>query len=109
MATTLDIVQLAFRRLEIKAEDEALTADQESYGSEILRSIFAEVQNETDTTWTLDDVPSASVVPLANLLAVELAPSYGRSMGPRGLAWRRLMATIRADDRIGVGDAEAWM
>jgi hypothetical protein len=96
MTTRLDIIQLAFRRLQIVAEDEAITSDMEAYGGTILDSLYAEIAVESYPLWFLTDVPPASVHPLANLLAVEIAPAYGRAApDTRGRAWRRLMATVR--------------
>lgn len=96
MATRLEIIQLAFRRINVASEDEAITSDQESYGGTILDSLYAEIAEECHPLWFLTDVPAASVHPLANLLAVEIAPAYGRpAPDTRGRAWRRLMATVR--------------
>lgn len=100
MTTRADIIQLAFRRINVASEDETITSDQEAYGGTILDSLYAEISEECHPLWFLTDVPPASVHPLANLLAVELAPAYGRAApDTRGRAWRRLMATVRRDNR----------
>lgn len=103
-----DVINRAFRILRIKAEDEALTADQFANGGGVLDSLFAELQNEAPIAWALDGPPLVSFQPLAMLLAVELAPEYPPAVPPttRGLAWRRLMATIRSDDRVDVRDLD---
>lgn len=96
MTTRAEIIQLAFRRLGIAAEDETITADQASYGGTILDSVYAEIAAENHPLWFLTDVPPQAVHPLANLLAVELAPSYARpAPDARGRAWRRVMAVVR--------------
>jgi hypothetical protein len=108
MPTRLDVIERAFRIINVKAEDEALTADQAANGGDVLDSLFAELGNEATITWTLDTTPQVSFQPLARYLAVELAPEYPPAVAPttRGLAWRRLMATIRADNRDDVRDLD---
>lgn len=107
MATALEICNFAFRRLGIKAEDEDLTADQIAYGGDVLTGLFAEIENEYDVTWALSAVPDVSSVPLANLLAVEIAPAYGApAPEPRSAAWRRFMATVRSDNRDDFRDLD---
>lgn len=96
MAARIDIIQMALRRINVVAEDEPATSDQEAYAGSVLDSIYAEIANESYPLWFLTDVPDASVRPLANLLAVEIAQDYGKpAPSTRGQAWRRLMATIR--------------
>lgn len=108
MPTRLEVINRAFRILGVKAEDEALTADQVANGGNVLDSLFAELGNEATIAWTLDTTPEMSFQPLARYLAVELAPEYPPAVPPttRGLAWRRLMATIRSDDRVDVRDLD---
>lgn len=105
--TRLDVVTRALRRIGVAAEDEAPTADQIANAGAVLDSLFAELQGEATITWTLETTPAVSFVPLANLLAVEMAPEYGQP-APEGRprAWRRLMATIRSDEREDVRDLD---
>lgn len=99
MATRLEIIQLAFRRIGVLAEDEELTSDAALYGGTVLDSLYAEIIEERYPLWALEDVPAASVIPLVNLLAVEIAPAYDRpAPDARGRAWRRLMATVRRNN-----------
>ena len=99
MTTRADIIQLAFRRIQVASEDETITSDQESYGGTVLDSLYAEIAEECHPLWFLTDVPAQTVHPLANLLAVEIAPAYGRSAPEtRGQAWRRVMATVRRNN-----------
>lgn len=107
MPTRLEVIERAFRILTVKAEDESPTADQLANGGAVLDSLFAELGNETTIAWTLDTTPSMSFQPLAMLLAVELAGEYDRPRPTtRGLAWRRLMATIRSDNRPDFRDLD---
>ena len=107
MATRLEVIERAFRILGVKAEDEGLTADQYANGGDVLDSLFAELGNEATISWTLDTTPTMSFQPLAMLLAVELAGEYSAPKPTtRGLAWRRLMATIRSDNRDDVRDLD---
>jgi hypothetical protein len=99
MTTRIEIIQLAFRRIGVLAEDEELTSDAVLYGGTVLDSLYAEIAEEKWPLWDLTDVPTASVVPLVNLLSVEIAPAYDRpAPDARGRAWRRLMATVRRNN-----------
>ena len=51
MTTAADIVERAFRKIGIKAEDEALTADQMTHGLETLNSMIA--------AWRLEGVDTS--------------------------------------------------
>jgi len=98
--TRLDIVTLALRRCGITAADEEPTADQFSIGSQLLDAIYGELQGEALLPWTVDDVPAASSVALSLVLAADLAPMFQvQPPIPRGIAWLRLLGTVRADNR----------
>jgi hypothetical protein len=57
-------------------------------------------------TWVLDDTPSAVSLPLAYVLAVEIAPHYERQSETRGRALARLNAYAFPDDRIDSRDLD---
>ena len=99
MKTNLDVIEQAFRRLGIRAEDEALSADQRAYAETTLETLTAEVAEEAPVEWVSDSIPDKVFIPLANLLAAEIGPSYSVPAEPRGRALIRLMAVIRPDDR----------
>ena len=103
MFTRADVINQAFRRLGIGAEDEAVTGDAFAFASRALDGIAAEIENETGEAVEVDTVAAQSFLPMANLLAVEIAPAY--EVAPRdsrGRAWARLLATLRSDDREDV-------
>jgi hypothetical protein len=109
MATKLDVIRRAFRFLGVVADDEAMTADQEAAGSDLLDSLYAEVSNEAPPSFTIEDVPAESATFLAMVLAADLAPQY--SAAPpysRGQAMIRLLGTIRPDDRPAIVEAEYY-
>lgn len=99
MKTSLDVIDQAYRRLGIKAEDEQLTADQRAYAGTTMDGLHAELSTILPLPWWPDMIPDAVFLPLANLLAVELAPAYEIATEPRGRAFARLMAVLRPDDR----------
>lgn len=100
MATRNDVARLAFRKIGVVAEDEAMTADQFATASDILDSIFAEIQGVGSPYWTVDDVAPEAFQPLATLLAVDLAPIYTRpAPTSRGLAKLQVMSAVQPDDR----------
>jgi len=99
MAAKIDIIQMALRRINVVAEDEPATADQEAYVGSVLDSLYAEIAQQSYPLWFLTDVPDEAVRPLANLLAVEIAPDYSRAApDTRAKAWRRLMAVVRKNN-----------
>lgn len=99
MAARIDIIRMALRRINVVAEDEPATADQEAYVGAVLDSLYAEIAAESYPLWFLADVPDHAVRPLANLLAVEIAPDYSRpAPDTRARAWRRVMAAVRRNN-----------
>lgn len=119
MATRADVINLAHRRLGVLSADEEASADQYEYADDVLTSLFAELGQDVTISWDLDAVPDTSFQPLANLLAVDLAPHYAMQSEPRSRAWMRFRATVLSDDREDLRDldedgtvedaeAEAW-
>ena len=92
----------ALRMLGVVAADEQATADQEQSALTVLDGIWHEVLTEARATWDIaTGVPQDAFVPLAQLLAAELAPEY--AVAPpmsRPRAKLRLLAVIRPDDRV---------
>ena len=99
MKTNLDVIEQAFRRLGIKAEDESLSADQRAYGETTLDALAIEIAEEAPVSWFPDNIPNKVFIPLANLLAAEIGPGYSVPAEPRSRAMIRLLAVIRPDDR----------
>lgn len=106
MKTRLDVINRAFRQIGVKSEDEALTADQIANGGEVLDALFAEVSKRALDThgqglgFNLSAVPDEAFLPLANLLAVDLAGDY--SVAPkmtRGTAMLQFFSVEFPDDR----------
>lgn len=96
--TKLDVIEQAFRRLGIKAADEALTADQEAYASSTLDALYFEIRQHAPINWWPDEVPDEVFIPLANLLAAEIGPAYEVATEARSAPYLRLMAVMRTND-----------
>lgn len=105
--TSSDVINQAFRRLGIKAENVALSADEMAYGKSVLDGIFAEISETVDTSaWTVETVPDEYFVALANYLAMEIAPAYSVApMRMKGGEFLRLMALLRPDNRTDIAEA----
>lgn len=99
MPTRADIVEMAFRRLGLKAEDQEITADQFAYASGVLDALHAEVSETAPVPFWPDGVTDTAALGMASLLAAELGPSYMVPSEPRGRAMARLLAAIRSDTR----------
>lgn len=95
--TRLEVVTRAHRRLGVLAQDETLTADQIATGGEILVGIIDELESVQGLalSWGADSVPDGLYLPVAYLLAVDLAPEY--EVAPRDTR-ARLIAQIRASE-----------
>jgi len=102
MPTRNDVIAMAFNRMGMGLfAGQAPEAHEGQLADALLVSAFEECQEEALAPWSLDDVPQEAVMPLATLLAVDLAPSF--NMAPierRGTAKLRVMALIRPDDRL---------
>ena len=99
----LDVINRAMRRIGVKAEDEALTADQIASVGEVYDALIVELGTEVVLSFSGATVPNKVFIPLANLLAVEIAPDYGvPPMTTRGSAYGRVLAVLRPDDRAEV-------
>lgn len=106
MKTRLDVINRAMRRIGVKAEDENLTADQITSVGEVFDALIEELNTEVSLTFTSESVPDEVFIPLANLLAIEVAPDYGVSpMTTRGTAFGRVLAVLRPDDRPYIAEA----
>jgi hypothetical protein len=107
--TRLDVVTRAHRRLGVLAQDETLTADQIATGGEVLEGLIGEIESVQGLSlaWDADSVPDGLFLPVAYLLAVDLAPEY--EVPPRDTR-ARLIAQIRAaelpDDRADRRDLD---
>jgi hypothetical protein len=101
MATRNDVAKLAFRKIGVVAEDEAMTADQFAVANDLMGSIYDELRGIGSPYWTPDDVAADAFNAFASLLAVDLAPMYGRPPPTsRGYAKLQIMSAIGPDDRI---------
>jgi hypothetical protein len=109
MKTRLDVINRAMRRIGVKAEDENLTADQITSVGEVFDALVEELNTEVALTFTSASVPDEVFIPLANLLAVEVAPDYGVSpLSSRGVAFARVLAVLRPDDRAYIAEPEYY-
>lgn len=112
---------MAHRRLGVLSSDEPLTADQFAFGGDVLDGLIAEIEATQDMalTWDGDSVPDTLYLPVAYLLAADLAAHY--DVAPRD-GRSRLIAQIRAvelpddreiradlDDDLTVTDSEAYV
>jgi len=104
--TRLDVIQQAHRQIGVLSADEEATADQESFAGEVLDTLFAEVTavHSLTITWTLSAVPDSAFLPLARLLATEIASHYEVATEPRSRALMRYLAVVNPDNRTDSRD-----
>lgn len=103
MATVQDIVNRAFRKIGVKAEDENLTADQAQAGVDALNMMVAAWPRmgipaymapvEVGDDFPLDDWTHEAVV---YCLAARLAPDYGQA-GPDDARYLQMLRAGFAD------------
>jgi hypothetical protein len=116
-----EVVTLAHRSLGVLAVDEVLTADQITFGGDVLVGLIDEIDatQGLSLSFDADSVPEAMYLPVAYLLAVELAPHYSI---PPAYSRAAQIGKIRAyelsddrddrrdiDDNGTVSDAEAYV
>lgn len=108
MPTRLDVIQTALRRIQVLSADEPADADMVAYAGDLLDGLFAEAKEVQGMpfTWALDSTPAAARLPLGYLLAVEVAPHYGRPAERRSTAMARLRAYAFPDDREDPRDTD---
>lgn len=99
--TELDVITHALRLLGVVAADEPPSADQAAFCRSTLNAIVVEFQEFHPLPWALNGIPERSFLPLALLLAADVAPSYLVAAPiSRGMAKLRLSATVNPDDRV---------
>ena len=101
MATTLDVIAMAHRRLGVLSADDVPSADMDAFATDTLTALFDELAtvHRVDVAWDLDTVPQAAFLPLSYLLAAEIAQHYERPAEPRLRALNRFLAYAFPDDR----------
>ena len=108
MPTRLDVINSALRRIAIISVREEAEADMVLYAGGVLDSLFDELKtvHKMAFTWDLSATPDAVALPLAYLLATEIAPHYERPSEPRSRAMARLNAYAFPDDRTDSRDLD---
>lgn len=101
--TANDICKKALLDLGVLAEGEAMPAAMYQDALQTLESLFSELtdKEEFPFTWALSVTPDWAFIPLAQMLSVELAPSYGRPVPRNQWFWgmQRLRRHAFPDDR----------
>lgn len=109
--TTLDVATQALRVVGVTAVDETPDASDFAFAKATLQGIRDELVTGHGATisWTLDadDIPDALFLPLAELLATDLAIAYARPMNmPRSRALTRVRTILFPDDREDRADTD---
>lgn len=99
--TREEVALQALRMLGVVAADEPATSHQMSGALSVLDGIWAEVSASAPADWDIvTGTPMKSFVPLAQMLAADLAAEYGvQPPMTRARARLRLLASYRTDDR----------
>lgn len=104
------MISLAHRLIGVTASDENLTADQEKFGGDVLDAAFSEFQYAQGVSfpWSLEATPQKALMPLAKILAADIAPHYGQAAPSRAASIAMLRTIAFPDDRIEKGvDSDA--
>ena len=103
--TKREIATRALRRIGVVAHDEAATADQYAVAEDALVSLYAELNasNGFSMTFGPDAVPDDYFLPMAYLLAVEIAPDFTRPAPDRR---NTALLRLRGADHVYVRDMD---
>lgn len=108
--TALDVCTYALRRIGVTPVGEEPAGEDMTLAQAALEAFLSEIKDTHGATftWTSSAVPDASYVPLARVVACDIAPSYPRPMPePRGravLAFRAGIFPNNIDDRRDTND-----
>lgn len=110
MATKADVIALAFQRLGIGVNGEDIPGAYAQLGERLLNSAMAYLEKEAPAYWSnLGDIPDEALLVLADLLTVDLAPSFSMPAPiTRGTAVIRILALTRPDDRLEIPEPEYY-
>lgn len=100
MATRADVINKALEKAGLTPLGEAADADQAAYAGELLDDAWEELQDVhgVAVAWDLTAVPAGALVPLANLVAVDISPRFNRPAERRATALVRLLAILVPND-----------
>lgn len=105
MKTKNDIIRRALRVLGVVAHDEVPTADMVANAGDVIEGLISEMSGKSPLVpFSLDRVPDAAFLPLADLLAAHIAGDY--EVAPpvsRASAWLRVRSVFVTDDRPEAG------
>lgn len=105
MATKSEVVELAHRLIGVAAHDEALTADQSDFGTDLYDGLAAELLALHSVTVPAT-IPSGVMVHMANAVAADLAGHYGVPGPSRASAIMKVRAYYLPDDRDNSKDLD---
>lgn len=99
--TKLEVVARAHRVLGLLAADENPTADMVDFAGNTLDGVLGELEGVQGVSvpFDSDSTPDELFLPVADLLAAEIAGHYGVSGPARSRAISRVRASLAADDR----------
>jgi hypothetical protein len=98
-----DVIRLAFRRLGMGVNGEPVQADWRGLASDYVDAILGELEGVIDFTEV--DIPARALLPLADVIAADLAPAFSMA-APRSrhMAKLALLAAVRPDDRTEIAE-----
>lgn len=112
MRTKSELITRALRRLRVVAMDEQASADQEAVVAETLQALEEELQRSFGIVIPLsssDEIEDDVFLPLAYLLAAEIAPEFAvPSPERRSTALIRLRSVTNPNDKAAPTKAEYY-
>lgn len=106
--TKADIVAKALRIIRVISDDDDPTPDMQAYVGDTLEAVFEELRitHRLFFTWGLDETPTGVFVPMAQLVAADVAAHYNKQPPSRARAIGRICAFVRSDDRRDPRDTD---
>ena len=99
--TSNEVCTRALRMIGVGDVGETLAADDVSFAQEAMQAILDELEDVhgVSVAWGIEEVPDALLLPFAEAVAADVAPTYGKAGPPRSRALLKMKASLARDDR----------
>jgi len=107
--TSLDVSTRALRVIGVCSLSDDPTAEDKAYAVTAMQGVLDELSDQHGLTiaWTIETVPDDIFLALADMVASEIASTYGFPAPSRSRALTRIRAALLPDDRTDRRDTDS--